>query len=405
LLLNSIYSFHFYIEIIARFELREENSFDIIIAGGGAAGLSLAFRLANSEFANLKIAIVDPEIKQGIDHTWCSWIAEDSIFDDCATNFFSKIKFVGEGINQVFDIAPYRYRMISSAEFYRVTNEAIDKSKYITRFVNRINKIEAFDDKAVVVLDNGTSIYGKNVIKSYIDDPKKLKETNKLYMDQHFKGLFIKTTDDRFDTEECTFMDFSIDQKGETRFMYVLPIDKRNALVEVAIFSNAILSHDEYDTIIKDYTENTLKIAEYDITDEEFGIIPMTVGQLEKKTLKNVTHIGTAGGGVKASTGFAFERIQRQCEAVVECIKSGNPINTDIFSSRFSYYDGTLLHVLLANKMSGKELFSSLFQKNKPQQLLKFLDDKTNFWEELVIMYSTNKVKFGTSFFSAVISK
>jgi lycopene beta-cyclase len=375
--------------------------FDIIIAGGGAAGLSLAYRLANHEFSHLKIALIDPEIKTGTDHTWCSWLKGDQIFDNCAVNSFSKINVSGINFDNVYDINPYRYRMIQSSKFYDFVNHEIEKATHIHRFQKYVRAINPSSDGVTVKFNDSTIIVGKEVVKSYLDNPKSIKENNKLYLDQHFKGWFIKTEKPTFNPNQCTFMDFCIDQKGETRFMYVLPISEYKALVEVAIFSNAVLSLEEYESILKDYIHNNLKIHDYTIYDEEFGIIPMTVMDQQSNKIENVTLIGTAGGGIKASTGFGFERIQRQCDSIIQCIKNKQPFNTDIFPTRFKYYDATLLDILIRNKIPGDEVFLKLFEKNGATILLKFLDDKTNFIEELKIMYSTDKIKFATSFIAA----
>ncbi|HMP29438.1 MAG TPA: lycopene cyclase family protein, partial [Saprospiraceae bacterium] len=283
--------------------------FDLIIAGGGAAGLSLAYRLCNATFAHLNIALVDPEVKTGIDHTWCSWMVGNQIFDDCAVNFFSKIRVAGKGQEMLFNIEPYQYRMLQSSQFYSLVNSAIDNTPNIKRFTQKILSIDDRGGKLWVAMDSGVKIIGDKVVKSYLDNPVQIKANNALYLDQHFKGWFIRTKEKSFDTTQCTFMDFNIDQNGETRFMYVLPISPNEALVEVAIFSNDILEMKQYESILQSYIHNNLKLMDYEIYDEEFGIIPMTSGNLEPQTLTNVTLIGTAGGGIKSSTGFAFERI------------------------------------------------------------------------------------------------
>ena len=378
--------------------------YDIVIAGGGAAGLSLAYRLADLKFKHLKIALVDPVHKSGTDHTWCSWLKGDHIFDQCAQNNFSKIRVSGGSFNREFDIHPFRYRMIESYKFYDFVNPVIDQAPHIVRIKKAIKSITEEQEKVKIILDSGESITGGRLMKSYVDNIEALKSNNDLYVDQHFKGWFIKTADPYFKVDTCTFMDFNIDQKGETRFMYVLPTSPCEALVEVAIFSNKILSHEEYDEIISGYISKNLGISEYEIKDTEFGIIPMTVKGFETSKSDKITLFGTAGGGVKASTGFAFERIQRQCDVIADSILYNKPVPQNIFPVRFTAYDATLLHIILSGKIAGADVFVRLFQKNTPQQLFKFLDDKTNLLEELRIMSTTDKLKFGTSFLSVIKS-
>ena len=121
-------------------DLNAGNEFDYVIAGGGAAGLSLAYRLTFEKFKDYKIALVDPDIKSGIDHTWCSWLKGDNIFDNCAKNNFNRIKVAGKGFDKDYEISPYRYRMIESSKFYDFVNTAIDSAQNIKRFKSKIKR-------------------------------------------------------------------------------------------------------------------------------------------------------------------------------------------------------------------------------------------------------------------------
>ncbi len=50
------------------------NSPDYIIAGGGMAGLSLAYYLNESRsLRDKKVLIIDRDAKTANDHTWCFW--------------------------------------------------------------------------------------------------------------------------------------------------------------------------------------------------------------------------------------------------------------------------------------------------------------------------------------------
>lgn len=59
-----------------------EKAFDFIIAGGGMAGLSLAFYLNQSTLRDKKILLIDREIKNQNDHTWCFWEKEKNPFEE-----------------------------------------------------------------------------------------------------------------------------------------------------------------------------------------------------------------------------------------------------------------------------------------------------------------------------------
>jgi glycine/D-amino acid oxidase-like deaminating enzyme len=60
-----------------------KDSFDYIIAGGGLAGLSLAFYLNESEhLRGKKVLIIDRDAKRRNDRTWCFWEREPGAFED-----------------------------------------------------------------------------------------------------------------------------------------------------------------------------------------------------------------------------------------------------------------------------------------------------------------------------------
>ena len=50
--------------------------------------------------------------------------------------------------------------------------------------------------------------------------------------------------------------------------------------------------------------------------------------------------------------------------------------------SKFDFYDLLFLDVLAKYNAEGRKLFTRMFQRNAPQRIFSFLDEKTTFWEE-----------------------
>ncbi|HOZ85802.1 MAG TPA: lycopene cyclase family protein, partial [Niabella sp.] len=97
--------------------------------------------------------------------------------------------------------------------------------------------------------------------------------------------------------------------------------------------------------------------------------------------------IGTAGGQTKASSGYTFQFIQKQSQQIVECLLSGGSLALiPATPKRFRFYDNTLLDILYNDTLPGKQIFTQLFKKNKPQQVLRFLDNESSIIEELKII-------------------
>ena len=273
--------------------------YDYIIAGAGAAGLSLADRLCDPEFAGYKILVIDKEIKTGNDRTWCSWYKKPNRYDFLAAKRWKTLHFVGPGGEHInLDPKPYDYRMLLSAPFYHHIHGRIEKSNHVHFVQAAYLSHHEKEGRVEVVTDHGSFVCKhlfSSVFKAEIDKKKHV------YTDQHFKGWVIETPIPFFDDTACTFMDFSIDQGDEVRFMYVLPHSPNKALVELAVFSTTLWSQEDYDKVVGDYIQNHLGLTQYKVVETEFGIIPMTSYPFEKNNTPNVTHIGTPGGAVKAS--------------------------------------------------------------------------------------------------------
>lgn len=377
--------------------------FDYIILGGGAAGLSLAHRMAcDSFFDDKSIALIEKGPKDTNDRTWCFWEVGDGYFEKIIKKKWSKLKFFSKTLDKTQDINPYEYKMISGLDFYNYTLSKIESSSNITYIKDSVKSIDEASDN--VIIECFQNSYSANqVFKSYpsID---KIDPAKEVYVDQHFKGYFIETEVASFDPDCATFMDFRIDQNGDTRFLYVLPETDKKALVEVALFSNQLLEKEAYDKILDDYIKDFLHLGKFKIEEEEFGIIPMTSYGFKNHNTHRIFHIGTGGGIVKASSGFAFNRIQQHSDQLIDCIKNGKPLEKSYagLHGRHLFYDKVMLHAMLYNGASGEEIFTKLFAKKSAQQIFKFLDQETSHIEDIGIFQAPPMWPFVKSFFASI---
>ena len=377
--------------------------FDYIILGGGAAGLSLAYRMAKDPFFQEKqIAVIEKNQKHQNDRTWCFWEIGDGYFESIVKNRWDNVRFCSKTLEKTQNINPYQYKMISGLDFYNHTIPFIKTSKNVTFISEDVKSIREVADSVTVT--TATSEYtATQVFKSYPSIPK-IDPDDHIYVDQHFKGYVIETKDPVFDPEVATFMDFRIEQEGNTRFLYVLPESSTKALVEVALFSNELLEMDAYHKILKDYISDFLKIEDYKIVEEEFGIIPMTTYPFKNHNTARIFHIGTGGGIVKASSGFAFNRIQKHSDQIVACLKSGSSLEKSYngLHGRHLLYDKVMLHAMLRNGVKGEDIFTNLFAKKTAPQIFKFLDQETSHLEDIDIFRAPPMWPFTKSFFSVI---
>ncbi|MBP6397926.1 MAG: hypothetical protein KA340_08600 [Saprospiraceae bacterium] len=377
--------------------------YDYIIIGAGAAGLSLADRLCDPAFAGFNILVIDKEIKTGNDRTWCSWYKKPNRYDFLAQKRWKTLHFVGPGGEHIkLDPAPYDYRMLLSAPFYQHIHDRIEKSNHVHFIQAAYHSHHEKEGIVEVVTDQG-SYACKHLFSSVFTG--EIDKKKHVYTDQHFKGWVIETPTPAFDDTACTFMDFSIDQGDEVRFMYVLPHSPTKALVELAVFSTTLWSQKDYDKVVGDYIQTHLGLTDYQITETEFGIIPMTSYPFEKNNSPLVTHIGSAGGAVKASSGYAFDRIQVHSDAIAQCILKGEAPGhaSRVFKARHKLYDATLLQVLDKKRYRGADFFLTLFQRNPASRVFDFLNEETTLWEEVQLMAGSPKHIFAWSMGERVV--
>lgn len=368
--------------------------YDYIIIGAGASGLLLADALGSDSFFTSKsILLIDKEKKVQNDRTWCFWEAGEGVFDDLLHKSWPKIYFAGKDLRLSTSIAPYTYKMLRGIEFYTHFNERIKEYKNITCIQDEVTAVNELE-KQVEVTSKNTVYQGEIVFNSMFSYESLVQREKYPVLQQHFLGWFIKVEKPTFKSDEATFMDFSIPQKGNTRFMYVLPLSETEALFEYTLFSEEVLEKSEYEEAIKAYLEEHYPGVSYTITEKEQGSIPMTAHSFHQKNTDAHMYVGIAGGWAKPSTGFTFYATSKKVKKLVEYLKEGKPLSKFHKKDKFWFYDMLMLDVLYKNNHLGQSIFESLFKKRKASLILKFLDEDTSFWEDIKMMSSPKPMPF-----------
>lgn len=340
---------------------------------------------SDSFFKEKSILVLEKSGKNKNDRTWCFWESGAGEFDDILYKKWSKIHFAGEQLDINPEIAPYNYKMLRGIDFYECYFKKLEAHANITIEQDEIKDLKEGDD-FVTVSGKRNSYQGLQVFDSRFDYKRVRKESSYPVLQQHFLGWFIKTDRAVFDENTASFMDFSIPQKGNTRFMYVLPLSPSEALVEYTLFSENVLEKEEYENAIKEYLSKKLEVSSYEITEVEHGNIPMTCYDFTQGNTNRILKIGTAGGWAKASTGYTFYSSLKKVKMLVQHLKAGGQLKKFGKRDRFWFYDLLLLDILHKNNHLGRSIFESLFRKRKPQLIFKFLDEDTHLLEELYIM-------------------
>lgn len=376
--------------------------YDYIIVGAGAAGLMMAYRMVkDSFFADKTILILDKEKKTQNDRTWCFWEKNNGEWDDILNHSWNKIHVASNYFSLNENISPYKYKMIRSEDFYHKIWKSLENKSNITFLEEPVSEILQ-EEKLAKVITTKNTYFSKNIINSILFSDAYKKQTKYPVLQQHFVGFFVKTKENIFDDSTATFMDFSVEQKENTRFMYVLPYKKNEALFEYTLFSKDLLPYDEYKAAIEKYLQEK-EITDYEIVEKEQGSIPMTSYEFWKMNSENIIHIGTSGGWSKASTGYTFKNIDKKTAELIHHLKQEKSLETFHQKTKFWLYDLLLLDILAKKNYLGATIFSNMFKKIAPQKIFKFLDEETSIMEEVQMFSKMQKRLFSTALIKRIL--
>ena len=332
-----------------------------------------------------RILLIDKAPKTTNDRTWCFWEQEPGFFEPLVFHRWSDLNFFSDTYTARLDIDPYEYKMIRAVDFYQYCFAEIEKHSNIEIIYGNIARLEWKAGELELRIDDSEHSYlCPLVFNSMPQPPTGNKRVTRLL--QHFKGWLIDTDRIVFDKGKATLMDFRIPQEHGTAFVYVLPFSDSRALVEYTLFTDKLLEPGQYDAALSDYITNYLKVDHFTVAEEEFGVIPMTNEHFPFQR-NGIFQIGTAGGQTKPSTGYTFQFIQKQSVQIVDRLMTGRDLSgMHRTPRRFRFYDNTLLHILYHKKIPGRQVFTQLFKKNKPQRVLRFLDNESSLTDELRII-------------------
>jgi lycopene beta-cyclase len=368
-------------------------AYDVILAGGGAAGLSLAYRLSQEQ-PSRSILVVDEEVKDRNDHTWCFWSPAESYLDRLAYRTWRQLSIVDDHKLLQLDLAPYTYRMVRAVDFYRFVREAL-ADRPVTFMQGSIAAIADGRDSAEVIV-NGVTHKAQWIFDSrYRPADYRPWGGRYSYLTQHFLGWEIETAAPVFDPSLPRLFDFRCPQNGAMRFTYVLPYTPTRGLVEYTVFSRGVLPLNAYQQALTQYIDDRLGASRYHVLSEEQDLIPMTNQPFPRRAGPRTLNIGTRGGRVKASSGYAFRRIQQDTEAIVTSLRTwGHPFDLPVPPKRYQTFDAMLLRILTRRGNLGARIFMQLFERNPVQRIFRFLDEQDGWLENLRLMASVPPVPF-----------
>ena len=389
---------------------------DLIIIGGGCAGLSLAMRLADLGEHAPRTMILESRSEYAHDRTWCFWGGPDTEMGELVSHQWHDfaISTPTERIVRRSEARPYQ--MIPSDAFYSSAQRKIAQTDKIELLLGTDVTSEPIlgkdtgkgcKEKALWSLlyekgKNGNGGERRALSAPWIVDTRpqelcglsgtsRFNGSTRPLLWQSFLGSEIMTTDACFDPACADLMDFSFMTSSTTSspsrilFLYLLPLAENRAIVEATVFDRDRVSAQELEEPLHRMINKRLGAAPFTILRTEHGILPMVststtpASASTSRAVAGLVHAGLTAGGARPSTGYAFQRIQRWAKACAESLGKGRgPIPHAPDSLIPRAMDALFLRVLDSHPELAPDLFLSLFKKDDPARIVRFMSDQAH---------------------------
>jgi lycopene beta-cyclase len=363
---------------------------DIVIAGAGCAGLSLAVHLDLAGANDLGVLLLDPRDAHVNDRTWCYWALLDHPFEAAARQAWFRWKVVtGAGVAESGSPS-MPYRCLPSGSFYELALHRLAARPNVQ--LHRGITIDGFRDEGDAVV--AITSEGELRCRLAFDSRPRPREGGAGSRDvdwvQHFVGLEVVTEHPVFDPTVATLMDFRAMGDEGIRFMYVLPFDERRALVEDTFFGGRPLPEAAYLSSIRTYLGERLGATSWSEERREAGAIPMSTASPPAPPSVRVANIGTRAGLARPSTGYAFLAIQRHSQAVARHVAregAERPLPAHRpYGRGTALLDRVFLAYLEREPAAAPEMFRRMFAGVEPERMARFLFDGGSARDRIAVM-------------------
>ena len=351
---------------------------DVIILGGGCAGLSLAMRLADLRERGPRAVVIESRTRYTNDRTWCFWGTGSARLSHLVRHRWKTVSLAIGERRVTVDCRATPYQMIPAEVFYTAAVEAIAETPRVELAMGETITSEPRKDGDLWRIETTA---GQRCAKMIVDTrPGRRPERGAASLWQSFSGQEIECDAARFDPDSATLMSFLPTRNGRTSFLYVLPVSSHRAVVEATVFSPDPLGPRDLAGELEAGLARQVGGAGFSVLRSEHGILPM--GLAAPAPSPDVSHVraGLAAGGARAASGFAFQRIQRWADACAEALAAGQPpVAHPPDPWRMRAMDGLFLRVLRARPELAPDLFLALFAMRNPARIVRFMSDCATF--------------------------
>ena len=352
---------------------------ELVILGGGLAGLSLASRLATSGYGK-RVVIVEPRPHYHDDRSWSFWTPRGSPLAASATRTWDRWSFSrldGAVVSQRANGWCYAYAR--SLDVYQTALRAMAARPNITLWQGtQASEVEARAD-GFAVQTNAGLLHARHVVDTRPPPPGRWSAST---LFQSFAGREVRLPRPGFDDGQVELMtDMRCDSRGFV-FSYVLPLSSTRALVEVTRFSTQPIGAPELSPDL-DALAHARGWTGAEVLRSEAAVLPMGLPTLPgADRVRGVVSAGIGGGALRAASGYGFLRIQSWAQRCTESLLKDQPPQGHPAEPLLRrWMDGLFLQVLARDPRRSPEVFMRLATSVPGPAFVRFLSDQAR-WSD-----------------------
>jgi lycopene beta-cyclase len=384
-------------------------TFDLVILGGGCAGLSLSMALAAQGARCPRTLVIESRTAYSNDRTWCFWRDRSAPDPYPVRHSWPSMRVSHAGQSVVLDCGSAPYQMLTAQDFYAAGQASIDQqANMVLRLGTSVVAEPSRSGIGWTIRTSAGTVTARAVVDTRPPQPQRHGGAT---LWQSFYGREIECSAPVFDPLTVDLMDFltsdtpdtpDTPDAGDVRFIYVLPVTPTRALVEVTAFGATPLAPRDLSAQLDAALAQRVCGAAYTTLRSEHGVLPMGLLDTPRSGHPSYVKVGVMAGGARPSTGYAFQRIQQWSgECAHALLSHGQPVGHQRDPWALRSMDQIFLDVLRANPSRGAALFFSLFSRTDAARVIRFLSGHAGVVDSLAVVAAMPVLPFASAALTA----
>lgn len=357
---------------------------DLLVLGGGCAGLSLATQLADGPRINGSTLVMESRPAYVHDRIWSFWRTAPHRFESLVAHQWTALRVSTGAGNSVLDCHAMPYQSLFSGAFYEHCQDRIGVASGIDLALDtRVIGAPRPTARGWQVSTSAGDVSARQIV----DTRPTIAARTDAVLWQSFLGEEVECDEPCFESGVATLMDFVPEVRDAIAFVYVLPFSRTRALIEFTVFGPARLGALELEAAQRRSVARLTRDVAHVVLRREAGILPMGLRSTHEVPQRSYVRAGIAGGAARPSTGFAFQRIQRWASAAANSVREGGGVVAPQESPAMErMMDALFLRVLRDQAVRAPEIFQSLFTSGDATHVIRFLSDGGDLRDKLHVI-------------------